>query len=59
MNGDYFANMHRADDKTLEIYTMARDLVDEDPVVVHQTESFRVLGADTNESIDIATIRLR
>ena len=38
--GDYWANMHRkADDKTLEIYTMARDLIDEDPAaVVHQTE---------------------
>lgn len=63
--GDYWANMHRkADDKTLEIYTMARDLVDEDPaVVVHQTEKFlRVLGANPVESAmenDIATIRSR
>ena len=63
--GDYFANMHRkADDKTLEIYTMARDLVDEDPaVVVHQTERFlRVLGANPVESAmenEIATIRAR
>ena len=63
--GDYFANMHRkADDKTLEIYTMARDLVDEDPaVVVHQTERFlRVLGANPVESAmenEIATIRSR
>ena len=63
--GDYWANMHRkADDKTLEIYTMARDLVDEDPaVVVHQTEKFlRVLGANPVESAmenEIATIRAR
>ncbi len=63
--GDYFANMHRkADDKTLEIYTMAKDLADEDPaVVVHQTEKFlRVLGANPVESAmenEIATIRSR
>ena len=45
--GDYWNNMHRkADDKTLEIYSMARDLMGEDPAVVAQmTEKYlRILG---------------
>lgn len=60
--GDYWPNMHRkADDKTLEVYAMARDLMGEDPAgVIHQTEKLlRVLGSDTKESLDIETIRSR
>ena len=61
--GDYWANMHRkADDQTLEIYGMARDLADEEPAVVAQeTEKFlKILGATTESAeYDIATIRAR
>ena len=37
---------------------MARDLIDEDPrLQFHKQKGSRVLGADTKESIDIATIK--
>jgi len=43
--GDYFNDMHiNGDDDVVEVYTMARDLVDEDPAVVIQMTEKGIKG---------------